>query len=68
MIGRKYLCDLCYQEVNPKDFYRVKVKSDAFVNYVNHDMTGANRDKFDICRDCILDFKEYVKLVRKERG
>ena len=61
MIDKKYFCDCCHQEViNRKEFYRVKVKSEAFINYANYDCFGAEKQKFDICRDCIDDFRQYI--------
>ena len=61
MISKKYFCDCCHREViNPKFFYRVKVKSDSFVNYANFDCIGADKMKFDICKNCIENFKRFI--------
>lgn len=62
MIGKKYFCDCCKKEViNPKEFYRVKVKSDAFINYASFDTIGAGKQTFDICQLCISRFKDYLR-------
>ena len=66
MIAKKYFCDCCKREVvNPKDFYRVKIKSDAFVNYVNYDTLGANKQTFDICQQCVSEFLDYLRWKNK---
>lgn len=65
MIDKKYFCDCCCREVvNRKEFYRIKVKSEAFINYANFDSFGADKRTFDICKNCIEDFKKYIKEIR----
>lgn len=61
MIKTVQVCDICGREVSEKDFYSVKVKSQAFVNYANYDIIGANRQRFDICRNCVEHFIDYVR-------
>ena len=65
MIKEARICDCCGKEVEPKEFYRVKVKSDAFVNYVNFDMIGANKQTFDICQQCVSEFLDYLRWKNK---
>lgn len=61
----KNVCDFCGKETESKDVYKVKVKSDSFVNYVNFDAMMPDRRTFDICRKCIEEFKAW-QIWREE--
>lgn len=61
----KNVCDFCGKETESKDFYRVKVKSNSFVNEVNFDAMMPDRRKFDICRKCIEEFRAW-QIWREE--
>lgn len=66
MIKTQHICDCCQKPVlDSKNFYRIKVKSNAFVSWVNQEDFFADRQTFDICRNCINDFKEYINKTRK---
>ena len=55
-------CDICERTVeSSNDFFTIKVKSSSFINYINYDCWSANRKKFDICKNCIEHFKEFIK-------
>ena len=55
-------CDICNREMSdPKHMYHVKVRSNAFLNYVNQEEWYADRKKVDICKDCLAGFKEYMR-------
>ena len=47
------ICDVCKRQVTSDKHFAFKVKSEAFVTYVNYDIFGANKRKFDICEDCL---------------
>lgn len=47
------ICDVCKRQVTPDRHFTFKVKSEAFVTYANYDTFGANKRKFDICKDCL---------------
>lgn len=55
----KNICDFCGREIKSEDFFKIKVKSSSFVNYVNHDALRPDRRSFDICRECIKEFKAW---------
>ena len=55
-----YYCDICKREINPKDSYRIKVQSRAFINYANQEDMFADRRKWDICKDCLIEIGERV--------
>lgn len=55
------ICDVCKRQVTPDKHFAFKVKSDAFVNYQNYDEFGANKLKFDICKDCLKVISEAVR-------
>lgn len=57
-------CDICHREVTPEEFYRIKVRSSAFVNYCNFDTIGADKKTFDVCKDCIDKFIRFVEAER----
>lgn len=61
MIKQIRVCDCCGKEVEPDEFFRVKVKSDAFITYANFDTIGANKQTFDICQLCVSKFKDYMR-------
>ena len=61
------VCDICGEEVEPKQFYRVRVKSDAFINYANYDCFDADKRTIDICKNCVDDFLKCVQR-RKNDG
>lgn len=62
MIKEILVCDICGREVtNRKELYTVKVKSNAFIEYHNFDILGADKRKFDICSKCVENFKEFTK-------
>ena len=46
-------CDVCKRQVTSDKHFAFKVKSEAFVTYVNYDIFGANKRKFDVCEDCL---------------
>ena len=60
-----YYCDICGREVSPKDKYRIKVQSRAFVNYANQEDMFADRRKWDICRDCLDEIGKKVRNSEK---
>jgi hypothetical protein len=57
----KNVCDFCGKETESKDFYKVKVKSDSFVTYVNFDSLMPDRQSFDICRKCVEEFRNWQR-------
>lgn len=59
------VCDFCGRETEPIEFYKVKVKSNSFVNYVNFDSLMPERRTFDICRKCVEEFRAW-QLWREE--
>lgn len=59
----KNICDFCGKETDSRDFFKVKVISDSFITYVNFDSLFSNREKFDICKDCIEEFRKWRECV-----
>ena len=59
------ICDVCKRQVAPDKHFAFKVKSEAFVTYVNYDIFGANKRKFDICEDCLEAIGEVVRKGAK---
>ena len=59
------VCDFCGKETDHIEIYKVKVKSDSFVNYVNYDSWKPEHRTFDICRKCIEEFRAW-QLWREE--
>ncbi len=55
------ICDVCKRQVTPDRHFTFKVKSEAFVNYQNYDIFGANKRKFDICEGCLEAIGEAVR-------
>ena len=55
------ICDVCKRQVTSDKHFAFKVKSEAFVTYVNYDIFGANKRKFDICEDCLEAIGEAVR-------
>ena len=55
------ICDICHRQVTSSEHFAFKVKSEAFVNYVNYETFGANKRKFDICEDCLKAIGEAVR-------
>lgn len=61
----KNVCDFCGREIKSEDFFKIKVKSASFVNYVNYDASRPDHRSFDICRECIEEFKAW-QIWREE--
>ena len=59
------ICDVCKRQVTSDKHFAFKVKSEAFVTYVNYDIFGANKRKFDICEDCLEAIGEAVRKGAK---
>ena len=59
------ICDVCKRQVTSDKHFAFKVKSEAFVTYVNYDIFGANKRKFDICEDCLKAIGEVVRKGAK---
>ena len=55
------ICDVCKRQVTADRHFTFKVKSAAFINYVNFDTFGANIRKFDICEGCLEAIGEAVR-------
>ena len=55
------ICDICHRQVTSSEHFAFKVKSKAFVNYVNFDAIGADKRKFDVCKDCLEAIGEAVR-------
>ena len=59
------ICDICHRQVTSTEHFTFKVKSEAFVNYVNYETFGANKRKFDVCKDCLEAIGEAVRKRAK---
>ena len=55
------ICDICHRQVTSSEHFAFKVKSEAFVTYANYDTFGANKRKFDVCKDCLEAIGESVR-------
>ena len=54
-------CDLCGKEVDSmRDFFRIKVQSNSFINYANYDVCFSDRKKIDLCKDCVDKFLKFA--------
>ncbi len=60
------ICDLCLRNCTEDEVFRVPVRSRSFVNYANFDDLFADRRKIDICKECVKDFREFVRTKRQE--
>lgn len=65
MIREIRTCDICGDRIDGTKYYKVKIRSDMFINYCNYDMIGSDKKTIDVCKNCTKLFFKFVRAMKE---